>query len=105
MAFDHVVECRFIGNRQRCGENRQREAQPPRKPLACLIGADALAIITEWSVFRTPSFRVMRKLLKAPVVFDGRNLYDLDLMKENGFYYESIGRTTIQRLLSTANHI
>ncbi len=61
-----------------------------------LIDADALAIITEWSVFRTPSFTVIKELLKQPVIFDGRNLYDLDRMKEKGFYYESIGRGTIQ---------
>ncbi|RMF04030.1 MAG: UDP-glucose 6-dehydrogenase, partial [Bacteroidetes bacterium] len=61
-----------------------------------LIGADALAIATEWSVFRTPSFSVMKELLKAPVIFDGRNLYDLELMKEKGFYYESIGREVVR---------
>lgn len=60
-----------------------------------LIGADALAILTEWSVFRAPSFRVMKELLKDKVIFDGRNLYDLDLMEEQGFYYESIGRNKI----------
>lgn len=60
-----------------------------------LIGADALAIITEWSVFRTPSFKVMRELLKQPAIFDGRNLYDLERMSEEGFYYESIGRSKI----------
>jgi UDPglucose 6-dehydrogenase len=60
------------------------------------IGADALAIVTEWSVFRTPSFKVMKELMKAPVVFDGRNLYDLDRMQEQGFYYESIGRTRVE---------
>ena len=42
-----------------------------------LIQADALAIITEWSVFRTPSFNVMKELMKTPTIFDGRNLYDL----------------------------
>lgn len=60
-----------------------------------LIGADALAIITEWSVFRTPSFRVMKKLMKEPIIFDGRNLYDLEQMENMGFYYESIGRNKI----------
>lgn len=60
-----------------------------------LIGADALGIVTEWSVFRTPSFDVMKKLLKEAVVFDGRNLYDLDLMEEKGFHYESIGRNVV----------
>ena len=61
-----------------------------------LIGADALAIATEWSVFRTPSFKVMKELLKDPVIFDGRNLYDLDLMSEKGFHYESSGRSIVK---------
>ena len=60
-----------------------------------LVGADALAILTEWSVFRTPSFEVMKRLLHQPLIFDGRNLYDLDQMKELGFYYESIGRERV----------
>ena len=60
-----------------------------------LIDADALAIMTEWSVFRTPSFKTMKKLLKAQVVFDGRNLYDLETMQEEGFTYESIGRSKV----------
>lgn len=60
-----------------------------------LIGADALAIVTEWSVFRTPSFQDMAELMKDKVIFDGRNLYDLDQMEEQGFYYDSIGRNTI----------
>jgi len=60
-----------------------------------LIGADALAIITEWSVFRTPSFQVMQELLKEPIIFDGRNLYDLERMREQGFHYDSIGRNKI----------
>ncbi|WP_020536361.1 UDP-glucose dehydrogenase family protein [Lewinella cohaerens] len=61
-----------------------------------LIGADALAIATEWSVFRTPSFQVMKELLKEPIIFDGRNLYPLELMEEKGFTYESIGRTIVE---------
>ncbi len=60
-----------------------------------LIGADALAIVTEWSVFRTPSFDVMKSLLKEPAIFDGRNLYPIERMQERGFYYASIGRTTV----------
>ncbi len=57
--------------------------------------ADALAIITEWSVFRTPNFPVLKKLMKQPIIFDGRNLYPLEMMEENAFYYESIGRSTV----------
>ena len=60
-----------------------------------LEGADCLAIVTEWSVFRTPDFDRMKSLLKSPVIFDGRNLYDLRRMVEAGFYYDSIGRTTV----------
>ncbi len=61
-----------------------------------LIGTDALAIATEWSVFRTPSFQVMKELMKAPLIFDGRNLYDLETMAEKGFHYESIGRSVVK---------
>lgn len=60
-----------------------------------LIGADCLAIVTEWSVFRTPSFSVMKELLKEPTIFDGRNLYDLASMKDLGFHYNSIGRGVV----------
>ncbi len=60
-----------------------------------LIGADALAIVTEWNVFRTPSYEVMKKLLKNPVIFDGRNLYDVEAMEDKGFYYDSIGRNVV----------
>lgn len=60
-----------------------------------LTGADALIIVTEWSLFRNPDFEKMKSSLKAPVIFDGRNLYDLDKMQELGFYYSSIGRQLI----------
>ncbi len=61
-----------------------------------LIGADALAIVTEWHVFRSPSFKVMRQLLSSPAIFDGRNIYDVDDMKREGFHYDSIGRTKVE---------
>jgi UDPglucose 6-dehydrogenase len=57
-----------------------------------LKGADALAIVTEWSEFRRPDFSRMRTLMRAPVVFDGRNLFTPEQMKQNGFTYYSIGR-------------
>jgi UDPglucose 6-dehydrogenase len=57
-----------------------------------LKGADCLAIVTEWNEFRRPDFTRMRKLMREPVVFDGRNLYTPDQMKQNGFMYYSIGR-------------
>ncbi|WP_219224438.1 UDP-glucose dehydrogenase family protein [Pedobacter antarcticus] len=60
-----------------------------------LSGADALLIATEWSVFRNPDFELMESSLKHKVVFDGRNLYDLQKMIDLGYYYNSIGRKLI----------
>ena len=60
-----------------------------------LRDADALLIVTEWPVFRTPEFGRMKQLLKNNVIFDGRNLYDLDTMRKYGFNYISIGRKEI----------
>lgn len=60
-----------------------------------LEGAHALAIVTEWSEFRNPDFERMRGLLRAPAIFDGRNVYALDKMESLGFYYESIGRKVL----------
>ncbi len=60
-----------------------------------LKGADALIIATEWSLFRSPDFDKMGSLMKQRVIFDGRNLYDLEHMKELGFYYSSIGRMLV----------
>ena len=57
-----------------------------------LEGADALLILTEWNEFRRPDFARMKRLLKEPVVFDGRNLYEPAEMGELGFVYHSIGR-------------
>jgi len=57
-----------------------------------LKGADALVVITEWNEFRRPNFEKMRKLMKTPVIFDGRNIYDPDEMRGMGFTYYGIGR-------------
>jgi len=64
-------------------------------PNAALTGADALAIVTEWKIFRSPDFETIRASLKAPVVFDGRNLYEPEAMKQLGFEYYPIGREQI----------
>ncbi|ACU05806.1 MULTISPECIES: UDP-glucose dehydrogenase family protein [Pedobacter] len=60
-----------------------------------LIGADALLIATEWSVFRNPDFERMEETLSNKVIFDGRNLYDLQKMIDLGYYYNSVGRKLI----------
>ena len=62
---------------------------------SALAGADALVICTEWAQFRTPEYNKLAAALKAKVIFDGRNLYDLDEMKEHGFFYASIGRAVV----------
>jgi UDPglucose 6-dehydrogenase len=57
-----------------------------------LRGADALAVVTEWNEFRTPDFQRMKKIMKNPVIFDGRNIYNQEELKKMGFTYYGIGR-------------
>jgi UDPglucose 6-dehydrogenase len=61
-------------------------------PVEALDGADALIIVTEWKEFRSPDFSALKSRLKQPVVIDGRNLYDPQIMHESGIEYLSIGR-------------
>jgi UDPglucose 6-dehydrogenase len=65
-------------------------------PYAALDDADALMIFTEWPQFRTPDFDKMALLMKNKVIFDGRNVYELDQMREFGFTYYSIGREVVK---------
>ena len=76
---------KLVGDKIQFGENQYD----------ILKDADALVIVTEWSVFRTPDFDRVGSLLKSKVIFDGRNLYDLQKMIDSGYYYNSIGRKTI----------
>lgn len=69
----------------------------PRVKLAArsydaLAGADALVVVTEWSEFREPDFAKVRKLMRSPVVFDGRNIYNREQMRADGFTYFAVGR-------------
>ena len=59
---------------------------------AALTGADALALVTEWNEFREPDYARMRKLMRTPVVFDGRNIYKAETLRAQGFTYFSMGR-------------
>jgi UDPglucose 6-dehydrogenase len=61
-------------------------------PMDALKGSDALIVVTEWKVFRSPNFETMKSLLNNPVIFDGRNLYDPQTIREAGFEYFPIGR-------------
>jgi len=62
-------------------------------PTDALTQADALIVVTEWNEFRSPDFNRVKSLLKQPVIFDGRNIYNPDQMLENGFQYYAIGRS------------
>ncbi|MFO7595525.1 MAG: UDP-glucose/GDP-mannose dehydrogenase family protein [Desulfocurvibacter africanus] len=90
-AFDPVAGATA---RQALGENDLLEING-KDQYAILEGADALAVVTEWNQFRNPDFGRMKKLLKAPIVFDGRNLYQPETMAANGFAYFGIGRKPV----------
>jgi UDPglucose 6-dehydrogenase len=71
-------------------ESRVRFAE---SPMAALEGADALAIVTEWKEFRSPDFQRVKRVLRTPAIFDGRNLYDPAEVRQNGLEYYPIGRS------------
>ena len=78
-------------------ETRRIYGDDPRlklaeSPMAALEGADALVIVTEWQIFRAPDFSAIKSKLKTPVIFDGRNLYELREMQARGIEYYCIGR-------------
>jgi UDPglucose 6-dehydrogenase len=64
-------------------------------PYEAAENADAIFIATEWPEFRTPDFEKLSSIVKSKVIFDGRNVYDLDVMKEHGYTYFSIGREAV----------
>ena len=66
-------------------------------PMEALRDADALVIVTEWKAFRSPDFDQMKALLKAPTIFDGRNLFEPEAMADSGFEYHGIGRSVLTR--------
>ncbi|AOJ68109.1 MULTISPECIES: UDP-glucose dehydrogenase family protein [Burkholderia] len=67
-----------------------------------LAGADALVIVTEWKEFKSPDFSHLKAVLKAPAIFDGRNLYEPDAMAELGIDYHAIGRPYVEPVSSSA---
>ncbi|MGB4959126.1 MAG: UDP-glucose/GDP-mannose dehydrogenase family protein, partial [Saprospiraceae bacterium] len=79
-AMDNVRE--IFGNKVQFCENEYE----------AVTDVDALAIVTEWNVFRTPDFDDIKRRMKTPVIFDGRNVYDVESMRNMGFHYDSIGR-------------
>ena len=86
-AYDPVA----IHETKRIYENEPRLTYADT-PMTCLEGADALLIATEWKVFRSPDFSEIKAKLKQPVIFDGRNLYEPKVVREQGLEYYPIGR-------------
>lgn len=66
-----------------------------KDPMEALAGADALIIVTEWKAYRSPNLERLKTLMKSPVIFDGRNLYEPTIMKEAGVVYQGIGRNSL----------
>ncbi|VTU35299.1 UDP-glucose dehydrogenase family protein [Variovorax sp. PBL-E5] len=66
-----------------------------KDPMEALAGADALIIVTEWKAYRSPNLERLKSLMKSPVIFDGRNLYEPATMKEAGVVYQGIGRNSV----------
>lgn len=79
-----------------CHEVLGDEIGYAEQPLDALDGADALVICTDWTEFRHPEFEEMKKRMKLPIIFDGRNLYRLQTMAEEGFIYWSVGRGLVK---------
>mgnify|MGYP003478156192 FL=1 len=69
-----------------------------------LQGADALLIVTDWKEFKSPDFDLLRSTLKQPIVLDGRNLYEPELMAAMGIDYEGIGRKAATAPQGSASH-
>jgi UDPglucose 6-dehydrogenase len=87
VAYDPVA-----GNEARRIYSNEPKLSYAETPLAALDGADALLIVTEWKEFRSPDFDTVKKRLKQPLIFDGRNLYDPSVVRAAGLEYFSIGR-------------
>jgi UDPglucose 6-dehydrogenase len=82
-----------MGEARRCFGDR---VTYHRMNYEALEGADALLIVTEWNEFRRPDFPRMKRLLRRPIIFDGRNLYEPEVMREHGFTYYPIGRAAVR---------
>jgi UDPglucose 6-dehydrogenase len=88
VAYDPVAE-------ETCRAILDQRVQFAKEAMSALPGADALVICTDWDEFRGPDLSEVKKLMKAPVIFDGRNLYRLEAMKEEGIIYYSVGRQAV----------
>jgi UDPglucose 6-dehydrogenase len=101
--IDHMLEagCKLQVHDPEAMKNVQQQygdrLRYANTPLDALEGADALCINTEWGDFRNPDFEEMKRRLRLPIIFDGRNLYEPETLRGHGFIYHSIGRAAVQQ--------
>jgi UDPglucose 6-dehydrogenase len=99
--IDALVSCWCRGLGFRSGGHGQRaqadgaKGEIRQRRIRCAHGADALIVATEWALFRTPDFERVGAALKDRIIFDGRNLYDTEEMRDLGFHYVSVGRQAV----------
>jgi UDPglucose 6-dehydrogenase len=92
-AMLHVHDPEAMPNVRRLYGERLRYFELPMEALAA---TDALALVTEWTEFRNPDFDEMKRVMKSPVVFDGRNIFKPEVMREAGFTYHCIGKAAVR---------
>jgi UDPglucose 6-dehydrogenase len=85
LALDFADAPALLGNIRYC---------LPKDPMSALEDADALVIVTEWKAYRSPNLVKLKALMKSPVIFDGRNLYEPATMRNAGIAYQGIGRNS-----------
>ena len=78
------------------GEKYGDQLRFAKRHYDCCEGADALVIVTEWPKFREPDFNFFKEEMKNPLIFDGRNMWELASMRGRGFTYHSIGRPIVE---------
>lgn len=74
-------------------------------PVSCAVGCDAVALLTDWSIYSTLPFRKIAATMNTPIIFDGRNCLHRDVMRETGFQYYPIGRPAVEAVLRLKNRV
>ncbi len=74
-------------------------------PVSCAVGADAVALLTDWPIYTTLPFRKIAATMNSPIIFDGRNCLHRDVMRENGFQYYPMGRPPVENSLRLKNRV
>ncbi|MEZ5037824.1 MAG: UDP-glucose/GDP-mannose dehydrogenase family protein [Chitinophagales bacterium] len=98
VAYDPEASANVQQYFSKLGENQKSRLVFAQNSWEAIVNADVLAILTEWAEFRGADLKEIKAKLKQPIIFDGRNIYDLEAVEEVGFYYNSIGRKTINKI-------